>query len=83
MLSSFILSSTMTHCSHQQSSFQLLVLEPHIFEELLGLKVRISPDAFSQINTASAEMLYWSVGKLSGVNSNTILLDIREIAAQG
>ncbi|KAM5290993.1 LOW QUALITY PROTEIN: tRNA (uracil-5-)-methyltransferase homolog B [Glossophaga mutica] len=73
--------STMTHCSHQKSPFQLLFGKPHIFEELLGLKIDISPDAFFQINTAGAEMLYWSVGKLSGVNSNIILLDIWEIAA--
>ncbi|KAM7045832.1 tRNA (uracil-5-)-methyltransferase homolog B isoform 3-T3 [Molossus nigricans] len=68
--------STRTRCSHQQSPYQLLFGEPHIFEELLGLKIRISPDAFFQINTAGAEMLYRTVGKLSGVNSNTILLDI-------
>ncbi|XP_029409512.1 tRNA (uracil(54)-C(5))-methyltransferase homolog [Nannospalax galili] len=68
--------STMTRCSHQQSPYQLLFGEPHIFEDLLGLKIRISPDAFFQINTAGAEMLYQTVGELSGVNSNTILLDI-------
>ncbi|KAM9576623.1 tRNA (uracil-5-)-methyltransferase homolog B isoform 1-T5 [Trichechus inunguis] len=68
--------STMTHCSHQQSPYQLLFGEPHIFEDLLDLKIRISPDAFFQVNTAGAEMLYQTVGELSGVNSNTILLDI-------
>ncbi|KAK2506708.1 hypothetical protein MC885_005805 [Smutsia gigantea] len=68
--------STMTRCSHQQSPYQLLFGEPHIFEDLLGLKIRISPDAFFQINTAGAEMLYQTVRELSGVNSNTILLDI-------
>lgn len=66
----------MTRCSHQQSPYQLLFGEPHIFEDLLGLKIRISPDAFFQINTAGAEMLYRTVGELSGVNSDTILLDI-------
>ncbi|XP_027790338.2 tRNA (uracil-5-)-methyltransferase homolog B isoform X1 [Marmota flaviventris] len=69
-------SNKMTRCSHQQSPYQLLFGEPHIFEDLLGLKIRISPDAFFQINTAGAEMLYRTVGELSGVNSNTILLDI-------
>uniref|UniRef100_A0A8C3WT81 tRNA (uracil(54)-C(5))-methyltransferase n=1 Tax=Catagonus wagneri TaxID=51154 RepID=A0A8C3WT81_9CETA len=68
--------STMTRCSHQQAPYQLLFGEPHIFEDLLGLKIRISPDAFFQINTAGAEMLYRTVGELSGVNSDTILLDI-------
>ncbi|XP_028637296.1 tRNA (uracil(54)-C(5))-methyltransferase homolog isoform X1 [Grammomys surdaster] len=68
--------STMTRCSHQQSPYQLLFGEPHIFEDLLGLKIRISPDAFFQINTAGAEMLYRTIGELSGVNSDSILLDI-------
>lgn len=40
---------TMTRCSHQQSPYQLLFGEPHIFEDLLGLKIRISPDAFFQV----------------------------------
>ncbi|KAM9041306.1 uncharacterized protein AAG666_006905 isoform 4-T4 [Megaptera novaeangliae] len=68
--------SAMTRCSHQQSPYQLLFGEPHIFEDLLGLKIHISPDAFFQVNTAGAEMRYRTVGELSGVNSNTILLDI-------
>ncbi|KAK7799447.1 hypothetical protein U0070_007107 [Myodes glareolus] len=68
--------STMTRCSHQQSPYQLLFGEPHIFEDLLGLKIRISPDAFFQINTAGAELLYQTIGELSGVNSSTTLLDI-------
>ncbi|KAH0630999.1 hypothetical protein JD844_004460 [Phrynosoma platyrhinos] len=68
--------STMTHCSHQQSPYQLLYGEPHIFEELQGLKFRISPDAFFQVNTAGAEVLYQTIGKLSSVCKDTILLDI-------
>ncbi|KAF0873234.1 TRM2 methyltransferase, partial [Crocuta crocuta] len=59
--------STMTCCSHQQSPYQLLFGEPHLFEDLLGLKIRISPDAFFQNNTAGAEVLYQTVGELSGV----------------
>lgn len=61
--------------SHQQSPYQLLFGDPHLFEDLLALKIHISPDAFFQINTAGAEVLYLIVGELSGVNSNTILLD--------
>ncbi|TKC36961.1 hypothetical protein EI555_004982 [Monodon monoceros] len=68
--------STTTRCSHQQSPYQLLFGEPHIFEDLLGLKICISPDAFFQVNIAGAEILYRTVGELSGVNSNTVLLDI-------
>uniref|UniRef100_A0A8B9Z8T2 tRNA (uracil(54)-C(5))-methyltransferase n=1 Tax=Buteo japonicus TaxID=224669 RepID=A0A8B9Z8T2_9AVES len=68
--------STMTRCSHEQSPFQLLHGEPHIFEEVLGLKFRISPDAFFQVNTGAAEVLYQVVGELSQAGGDTILLDI-------
>ncbi|NXK00888.1 TRM2 methyltransferase, partial [Corythaixoides concolor] len=68
--------STMTRCSHEQSPFQLLHGEPHIFEEMLGLKFRISPDAFFQVNTGGAEVLYQAVGELSQASGDTVLLDI-------
>ncbi|XP_009995372.1 PREDICTED: tRNA (uracil(54)-C(5))-methyltransferase homolog [Chaetura pelagica] len=68
--------STMTRCSHQQSPFQLLHGEPHIFEELLSLKFRISPDAFFQVNTSGAEVLYQAVGELCQAGGDTVLLDI-------
>ncbi|KAM7043126.1 tRNA (uracil-5-)-methyltransferase homolog B [Acridotheres tristis] len=68
--------STMTRCSHEQSPYQLLHGAPHIFEELLGLKFRISPDAFFQVNTAGAEVLYQAVGELCQATGDTVLLDI-------
>ncbi|NXF33819.1 TRM2 methyltransferase, partial [Nyctibius bracteatus] len=68
--------STMTRCSHEQSPFQLLHGEPHIFEEVLSLKFRISPDAFFQVNTSGAEVLYQAVGELSQAGRDTVLLDI-------
>ncbi|NXN19428.1 TRM2 methyltransferase, partial [Indicator maculatus] len=68
--------STMTRCSHEQSPFQLLHGEPHIFEEVLGLKFRISPDAFFQVNTGGAEVLYQAVRELSQAGGDTIFLDI-------
>lgn len=66
----------MTRCSHKQSPFQLLHGQPHIFEEVLSLKLRISPDAFFQVNTSGAEVLYQSVGELSHADGDTVLLDI-------
>ncbi|EMP31963.1 tRNA (uracil-5-)-methyltransferase like protein, partial [Chelonia mydas] len=58
------------------SLYQLLYGERYIFEEVLGLTFRISPDAFFQINTAGAEVLYQTVGKLSWADKNTVLLDV-------
>lgn len=69
-------SSTMTRCSHEQSPFQLLHGEPHIFEDVLDLTFRISPDAFFQVNTRGAEVLYRSVRELSQAATNTVLLDV-------
>ncbi|XP_064174393.1 tRNA (uracil-5-)-methyltransferase homolog B [Anguilla rostrata] len=57
----------MTRCSHQQAPFQLLYGASHIYEDLLGLRFRISPDAFFQVNTAGAEVLYNSVRELSAL----------------
>ncbi|XP_054852924.1 tRNA (uracil-5-)-methyltransferase homolog B isoform X2 [Eublepharis macularius] len=68
--------SVMTRCSHKQSPYQLLSGEPHIFEELLGLKFRISPDSFFQINTAGAEVLYQAIGEMSRADKSTVLLDV-------
>uniref|UniRef100_A0A8D2M5D7 tRNA (uracil(54)-C(5))-methyltransferase n=1 Tax=Zonotrichia albicollis TaxID=44394 RepID=A0A8D2M5D7_ZONAL len=68
--------STMTRCSHEQSPYQLLYGAPHISEELLGLRFHISPDAFFQVNTAGAELLYQAVGELCQAAGDTVLLDI-------
>ncbi|XP_020850872.1 tRNA (uracil-5-)-methyltransferase homolog B-like isoform X3 [Phascolarctos cinereus] len=61
---------------HQQlTPFQLLTGEPYIFEDILGLKVRISPGAFFQLNTSAAEVLYRTVGELGRVDRNTVIFD--------
>ncbi|XP_074059081.1 tRNA (uracil-5-)-methyltransferase homolog B isoform X2 [Macrotis lagotis] len=61
---------------HQQlTPFQLLAGEPYLFEEILGLKLRISPGAFFQLNTSAAEVLYRIVGELGRVDFNTVILD--------
>ncbi|KAJ3610159.1 hypothetical protein NHX12_022253 [Muraenolepis orangiensis] len=53
----FFQESSMTRCGHEESPYQLLYGQPHIYEELLGFQFRVSPDAFFQINTAAAEVL--------------------------
>ncbi|KAM4607571.1 tRNA (uracil-5-)-methyltransferase homolog B [Polymixia lowei] len=53
--------TSMTRCSHGESPYQLLHGQPHIHEEVLGFKFRISADAFFQVNRAAAEVLYSTV----------------------
>ncbi|XP_027715709.1 tRNA (uracil(54)-C(5))-methyltransferase homolog [Vombatus ursinus] len=61
---------------HQQlTPFQLLAGDPYLFEDILGLKVRISPGAFFQLNTSAAEVLYRTVGELGRVDHNTVIFD--------
>nr|XP_046257300.1 tRNA (uracil(54)-C(5))-methyltransferase homolog-B [Scatophagus argus] len=60
----FFQESTMTQCTHEKSPYQLLYGQPHIYEEVLGFKFRISPDAFFQVNQAAAEVLYSTVRDL-------------------
>lgn len=50
--------------------------ETHIYETLLGLKFRVSPEAFFQINTSAAEILYNAVAELACPTENTTLIDI-------
>ncbi|KAK7901374.1 hypothetical protein WMY93_018143 [Mugilogobius chulae] len=60
----FLQESTMTRCSHEESPYQLLHGVPYIYEEVLGFKFRISPEAFFQVNQAAAEVLYRTVRDL-------------------
>ncbi|CAG9561743.1 unnamed protein product [Danaus chrysippus] len=48
----------------------------HIVDTILGLQFRISPEAFFQINTAGANILYQSAIELSNVNDKSTLIDI-------
>ena len=50
--------------------------DTHIYETLLGLKFRVSPEAFFQTNTSAAEVLYNSVAELACPTENTTLIDI-------
>ncbi|XP_049455908.1 tRNA (uracil-5-)-methyltransferase homolog B isoform X1 [Epinephelus fuscoguttatus] len=60
----FFQESTMTRCTHEESPYQLLHGQPHMYEEVLGFKFRISVDAFFQVNHAAAEVLYSTVRDL-------------------
>uniref|UniRef100_H3CTA3 tRNA (uracil(54)-C(5))-methyltransferase n=1 Tax=Tetraodon nigroviridis TaxID=99883 RepID=H3CTA3_TETNG len=54
----FFQESTMTRTTHEDSPYQLLHGQPHIYEEVLSFRFRISADAFFQVNQAAAEVLY-------------------------
>ncbi|XP_078403074.1 tRNA (uracil-5-)-methyltransferase homolog B isoform X2 [Cetorhinus maximus] len=68
--------STMTRCLHKESPYRLLYGAPYIFEEVLGLTFRISPDAFFQVNTEGAEVLYQTVRDLIRADGDYIVLDV-------
>ncbi|XP_034463777.1 tRNA (uracil(54)-C(5))-methyltransferase homolog-B isoform X1 [Hippoglossus hippoglossus] len=65
----FFQESSMTRCTHEESPYQLLHGQPHIYEEVLGFKFRISADAFFQVNQAAAEVLYGTVRDLCVPNT--------------
>ncbi|KAG7216301.1 hypothetical protein INR49_021705 [Caranx melampygus] len=65
----FFQESSMTRCSNEESPYQLLHGQPHIEEEVLGFKFRISADAFFQVNQAAAEVLYGTVRDLCVPNT--------------
>ncbi|KAL3858200.1 hypothetical protein ACJMK2_012802 [Sinanodonta woodiana] len=50
--------------------------DKHITEQLLDLQFRISPDAFFQVNSYGAEVLYKVVAEWCGCSPNTTVLDI-------
>ncbi|NWX83322.1 TRM2A methyltransferase, partial [Nothoprocta pentlandii] len=50
--------------------------DKHIYEELLGLKFRISPHAFFQVNTEAAEVLYTTIREWAQLNQESTVLDI-------
>ncbi|NWR51069.1 TRM2A methyltransferase, partial [Regulus satrapa] len=50
--------------------------DKYIYEELLGLKFRISPHAFFQVNTQGAEVLYTAIGEWAQLSQESTVLDI-------
>ncbi|XP_036613709.1 tRNA (uracil-5-)-methyltransferase homolog A [Trichosurus vulpecula] len=50
--------------------------DKYIHEELLGLKFRISPHAFFQVNTPAAEVLYTTIRDWAQLDKESTVLDI-------
>ncbi|XP_042218009.1 tRNA (uracil-5-)-methyltransferase homolog A-like isoform X2 [Homarus americanus] len=48
----------------------------YITETILDKKFRVSPDAFLQVNTAAAEVLYNKLGSVADLDGTSALLDI-------
>jgi 23S rRNA (uracil1939-C5)-methyltransferase len=48
----------------------------HLEEELLGLRLRISPEAFFQTNTEMAEVLYRTAAELAGLSGRERVVDL-------
>ncbi|KAJ8380208.1 hypothetical protein SKAU_G00009860 [Synaphobranchus kaupii] len=55
---------------------ELVAGESWIHEELLGLKFRISPHSFFQVNTRATEVLYSAVGEWAQLNQDSTVLDV-------
>lgn len=55
---------------------ELVAGQGSIYEELLGLKFRISPHSFFQVNTGAAEVLYSTVGDWAQLDENSTVLDV-------
>ncbi|CAL8329198.1 unnamed protein product [Arctogadus glacialis] len=60
----------------EDSPCELVDGESSIQEELLGLKFRISPQSFFQVNTAGAEVLYSKVGEWAQLDQDSTVLDV-------
>ena len=48
----------------------------HIKERICGLQISISPQAFFQVNTLAAQVLYDKIAELAEVDEQTTILDV-------
>ncbi|RUS77788.1 hypothetical protein EGW08_014452 [Elysia chlorotica] len=62
--------------SNSSPDVQLLFGEKHVFETLMGMSFRISPEAFFQVNTPATEKLYGLISSWCNASTNTTVLDI-------
>jgi 23S rRNA (uracil1939-C5)-methyltransferase len=60
----------------REGTTEVVTGREHLEEELLGLRFRISPDAFFQTNTEMAERLYGAAAELAGLSGREIVLDL-------
>lgn len=58
------------------SQSEFLWGDTHIYENILGLKFKISPEAFFQVNSKGAEVLYQTAMELSEPLENSTVLDV-------
>lgn len=55
---------------------ELVAGESCIHEDMLGLRFRISPHSFFQVNTGAAEVLYSAVGEWAQLDQDSTVLDV-------
>lgn len=70
------LSPARKEAGHQEPAPELLSGTPAIQEVLLGRKFSISPQAFFQVNTRAAEILYKMAGDIANLNDKSTLVDV-------
>ncbi|XP_059052002.1 tRNA (uracil-5-)-methyltransferase homolog A [Achroia grisella] len=58
------------------SKAEHLMGSTHITDSILGRQFRISPEAFFQVNTAAAEILYQSAIDMSDIKADSTIIDI-------
>lgn len=69
--------SSSSQSNNNIDTFKHLTGDQFINERLLGLQFRISPDAFFQVNTDAAEVLYRTIGDLCNTKQeDTCILDV-------
>ncbi|XP_053554937.1 tRNA (uracil-5-)-methyltransferase homolog B isoform X2 [Bombina bombina] len=62
--------------THQPTSPVLLYGIPHLIEQILDLRLRVSPTTFLQVNTPAAERLYRTLGNMNQDHVSRTLFDV-------
>ena len=60
----------------REGDIEVVTGNAYLEEELLGLRFRISPDAFFQTNTEMGERLYYAAAELSALSGREKVLDL-------